>query len=146
LFRCQSTYFKDKTNLYIYTIIDLLCENRFLRAISHWRQSLWCKMAWEVSFKQSKEMVVLIIGDLARWRHYNVTLENSDIALIIGVLMGKDQKENVQIIHQKLCSSWVICIPSSVIWLLCFHAWLTWFIVIYCGVLWWEYCITFDTR
>jgi len=38
---------------YIYTIFDLICDNGFLRGISHWRRSLRCKMRREFHFEQN---------------------------------------------------------------------------------------------
>ena len=56
IYTCMSNFanfFINKSRSYLSIIIDLFCENEFLRTISHQRRSLWCDMLWEVHFKQN---------------------------------------------------------------------------------------------
>lgn len=61
----------------IYNIVDLFWENRFLKAISHQRQSLRCDEK-----STSSKTITMLIEDLVRWRHHDITLENGDIMLV----------------------------------------------------------------
>jgi len=56
---CMS--YKIITHIYIYTIVDLLCKNGFLRAISYQRRSLRCEMRWEIHFEQNKKKQKTIV-------------------------------------------------------------------------------------
>ena len=63
----------------IYNIVDLLWENRFLKAISHQRQCLRCD---EKSTSSKTSIITILIEDLVRWHHHDITLENGDIMLV----------------------------------------------------------------
>jgi hypothetical protein len=94
----------------IYTILDLSCDKRFLRAISYRRRK---GKTWDVRcdkksyFKQNMSTIVcllriwwddvsddFIVSHLKNWYYVHITI----VALIISIVC-KDQRENVQIIH-----------------------------------------------
>ena len=67
----------------MYTIVDLFCDSRFLRAILHRRRNMRCEILWEVNLGAK---YINDIEDLVTWRHYNLMLKNSDIYIITSNL------------------------------------------------------------
>lgn len=78
--KISSTWMWFRLNIYIYTIVDLFCENGFMKAIHivHWKQNLRCNEKSTLSWIYQLIVCLSLIKDSSDWCQYSRNMQIID--------------------------------------------------------------------